>query len=405
MQDEPWSHVHTFTSGPLTGPEPQSASSYDRQERPACWSSSHVHTDTISSSCTSYPPHSSYQDSLLHRNLPQESRIAALTDSSHEHSPAPETFLSLPPPMDAQHQYDRMFERDCFDPTVPKFQSVHPDEQPVEEKLTTATSAPRAIPGPRRARGPSGMDPRPEDVYSADTLRLGAHNDPIFDSSNVTESQIIKTLTSKSIPWRQQHYDSSESERVLESDGRSNDSSCQFIDNVSQGRDPQTFQRHTTDISIESIDSGYTPEFSKSTSFPDSRAQHQSFQSSSSLPTAQSLPICSTSASTHDHDTDPVSISLPKSLASDHTSLPMRRKSSKTKRTERSRSGSLRSIQEEQNRLLGSSPRGRGRRHGQLSQATAEAAAVKRSVGNVCIRCRMMKQTVSSSSNPRILFM
>lgn len=90
---------------------------------------------------------------------------------------------------------------------------------------------------------------------------------------------------------------------------------------------------------------------------------------------------------------------LPTMMFPKHRSLPMRRKTSKTKATGRSRSGSLRTIQEHE-QIFGTSPTGslRGRRKGRLDPATAFAASQKRFKGTVCIRCKMMKQKVSAVS-------
>ena len=93
-----------------------------------------------------------------------------------------------------------------------------------------------------------------------------------------------------------------------------------------------------------------------------------------------------------------ISTSQPTSFLLNSASLPMRRKPSRNKSTRNTKSGFLKAITNNDHGTQGSSPPilVRGRRNGRLSPATAIAASQKRSDGTVCIRCKMMKMTVST---------
>ncbi len=95
-----------------------------------------------------------------------------------------------------------------------------------------------------------------------------------------------------------------------------------------------------------------------------------------------------------------ISTSEPTILPSSPPNLPFRKHSNRPTPTRGSRSGSLSIIREyghspHGSPILSRNGSGKGKRKGPLPTATAIAAAQKRKDGNVCIRCRTMKMTVS----------
>lgn len=116
----------------------------------------------------------------------------------------------------------------------------------------------------------------------------------------------------------------------------------------------------------------------------------------SSFPTC--LPIYTPDVSKPQRQQSAISTSPPTTSLLSGTCIPQRSKSNRNKSTRTSRSGSLKAIAENGHGILGSSPTGpaRGRRSKPLDRATALAAGQKRFNGDVCIKCKMMKQTVGA---------
>lgn len=130
---------------------------------------------------------------------------------------------------------------------------------------------------------------------------------------------------------------------------------------------------------------------------PGSSKRYDADLTSSFPPTAGHFPDYVPIIRTPERHQSTLSRSQPTMCFPKQARFSMRTKNSKTKPSRRSRSGSLKVIQEHDN-SLGSSPTDslRGRRKGHLDRATALAAGQKRSDGTVCIRCKMMKQTASA---------
>ena len=147
------------------------------------------------------------------------------------------------------------------------------------------------------------------------------------------------------------------------------------------------------------ISHGYPPHsFPGAINIPQARKSYQADQSLS-FPPATSQPSTNKwdVPNLHKHRAI-ISASEPTMIPPNDNNIPMRRKSSRNKSTRTSRSGSLKAIVENGTDGLGSSPTSRGRRHGPLKEATSMAAAQKRLSGEVCIRCKKMKQKVSAEA-------
>jgi len=131
---------------------------------------------------------------------------------------------------------------------------------------------------------------------------------------------------------------------------------------------------------------------------PRSSQRYQPDQASSFPPTAGHYPKFMHAEQRTKKHRSTISTPRPVPPISSGISVPMRRESSRNKSTRGSRSGSLKAIPEDDHVSLCRSPAGstRGRRNGRLKLATALAASEKRTTGTVCIRCKVLKQTVSA---------
>ena len=136
---------------------------------------------------------------------------------------------------------------------------------------------------------------------------------------------------------------------------------------------------------------------------PQTRKDHQADQSSSFPLTTNQRSIYLRDIPNPPKHRASISASQPTIILPNDSSFPMRRKSSR-KSTRTSRSGSRKAIAEIGHDSLGSSPTRsiRGRRNGPLDQAVALGARQKRSNGEVCIRCKIMKQAVSVSKKIKL---
>ena len=202
------------------------------------------------------------------------------------------------------------------------------------------------------------------------------------DSLNSVGNQFQNTL--ETYPWMPglERTTSTQSMDAISQSGTNHNGTTDHIDRLG---DP--YVTHTEAIQIPASSKRYSPTLSSS--FPIT----QGFYPREIPPSL--IDQCGQPSG----ETRARSNTLPIPIPSSH---PMQRNASGSRSSRRSRNGSLSIIREDGKKAiaLSTSPNSqKGRRSGPLDPGAREGARQKRVEKTVCIRCRMMKQTVTSPSN------
>lgn len=394
-EDAPWDLTNTFDFSALEAHELNCPSSYTHQSEPPshCFSSPSNRSESFASSSSS---HSIHQISPLQKRFLRESRKASYCDNPGVLHDSTSQFLNV---SCCSCNIEPAYKAD--DSTVSSFPSLSSDDVPSLSKLTSATSAPRAIPGPGRTKGLANTGRSIVGRGSMEVLDDLTHQALAYEPWQDMQPTGFAPTSAHKNDYQQSKVLACEPKRNNSMYNNLSEATNFYLGNDSQDLDLEPFYipyltshdhiddansaiNNLTDVNFSEYSDHYQPELPSSCPLSDSH-----------------FPAYTGSIPTQRQHSSGTSTLQSKSLPLNSNHLTLRVKSTKTKRAGRSRSGSLRGIREEECGNLSSSPTGsmRGRRRGQLHPETALAAAAKRSKGDVCIRCRVMKQTASSVLN------
>lgn len=401
---EPWNRLQMFASGASSAPGPGYRDSRIHQNGSLSPFPSNSSEPGFSFG-SSRGSHRHHQPSPLQRRLWYDLQLAQakrINSCSGDLNHTTRRYLGKPLPNGFGLDYTDG-EKDDWDEAeeslgLPNtsFPSSLPDDYAVIGGLTSSTTEPRPILR-RRMDGYPGMEHVGEGAdYPSHCFDHGIGRDLMGESQQKLQSEDLNYLTANEPPWQQQQDLNSAARGIFDSAIAGCESSGQRLEMRNQHSIPNSLYEAAYQDDAREATSERLPDCPGAIMIPGSSKRYDADLTSSFPPTAGHFPDYMPLIRRPEYHQSNLSSSQPVMDFSKHASFSMRRKTSKTKPSTRSRSGSLRAIQEQDN-SLGTSPTGslRGRRKGHLDRATALAAGQKRSDGTVCIRCKMMKQTAS----------
>ena len=273
-------------------------------------------------------------------------------------------------------------------------------DHPTAECLSSSTTEPIAVPRRRNARGAASISTAYGNHYAS----------PHCNEANGRSSQ--------SEPWQYQHpsdYSSFSSNVPSWQQGSprswglwnqlsESNTSCGTSNESLWCTSPEDVLNHSNHTSgwdgTFKPAAGLTPMISPpKVSIPGSSKHYQPSLASSFPITAGHVPSHMLASESQEgcssHSRTPTVSFIDEGDISVSSRVSMRRTSSKTKPTRRSRSRSLRATSGTKQTSTVPTPLKRGRRNGQMPPEKALAAREKRAEGSACIRCKMMKRGVS----------
>jgi len=397
---DPWSHLQTFASGASSAPGLAYISS--RVQQNGTPSQFLCPESSLGSSCGSHNYHRAsplQQRMLSDSNFAQNTRINSFSGGL-QHSIRQPAKVPLPDYFGQDYTVGEEDGGEGARSPISGFPSLFQDEQRTRGDLASSTAETRPIPCRRRVER-LGM----EGMGNATNFILGLPDESIDrgltgESRQRLQPEDPEFLTAMEPSWQQEQTLNAGISGIFGSANAGCEPSGQDLWMKNEDLRPNRRYRNVYEPGIHEAITECVPDYPGAIMIPGSSKHYDADQTSSFPPTAGHYPDYVVTVRAPEHHQSTPSSSPPPMNFPKYRSLPMRRKTSKTKPSGRSRSGSLKTIQEHDH-SLGRSPTGslRGRRKGQLNAATALAAGQKRSDGTVCIRCKMMKQTASAVMN------
>ncbi len=401
---EPWNCLQTFASGASSAPGLNYRDSRIHQNGSPSFPSKFLEPDFSFGS--SRGSHRHRQASPLQQRMLHDLQFAqhtAINDCYGDPQPTTRRYLDTP----QSNRFGRDYtdgENDDWDEAegscglhISSFPSSLPDDHAMPS-LTSSTTEPRPISHPRRNWSPGKVYLGNGSEYTSDSFDQSIGQGLTGESRQKLQSEDLDFLTANEPTWQQQQELSLVAGEILGSANAGCEPSGQGLKTNYQDSTPNHLDRAALQCDAHDATSEKVPDYPGAIKIPGSSKRYDADLASSFPPTAGHFPDYMPIVQTSEQQQSTLSTSQPIMTFSKHASLSMRRKPSKTKPSRRSRSGSLKVIQEHDS-SLGTSPTGslRGRRKGHLDQATAFAASQKRSNGTVCIRCKVLKQTASAN--------